>query len=289
MQFTPELKTLFKTIKHYPVLNQEAQNALIIKAQNGDVDARNKMILSNMRLVIHIYKKYSSLANVSMSTEDLIQEGTIGLTRAIEKFDVNTGYHFSTYATYWVMQGITRSSANGSRTIRLPVHITERYQKIRKAKNQLSQVLDTEPTVAQISELSGLSEEIVEETTSATRSMVSLDAPIDDGDESKNNRQSSLEDVTADVPAFSETTAEKMTNNDALHDQLMHAMRTLPEEDQEIVLAQFDMGKYAGKDTVELAKIFKMSKAQINQIRVKSLRKLRSRDNLDSLKDFIDP
>jgi RNA polymerase primary sigma factor len=269
------LQIFMKDVGRYPLLTAEQEKLTAQKVVQGDLAARQLMINSNLRLVIAIAKGYRKPES---SFLDLIQDGTIGLIKATEKFDPSMGYKFSTYATWWIRQSISRGVADTSRTIRMPVHIVEKFNKIIKSKKKLFGDLDRDPTIEEIAELAGIPVAEVEKILSMARTPASLDRPINESDEDHEFKEY-LVDSTA--PATDE--AVFMDIRDEL---LNDVLDNLSFREKKIVELRFGLDGRDPKTLEDIGRAFNITKERVRQIEAICIEKLRKMSLAQSLRDF---
>lgn len=269
------VKMYLKDIGQVPLLSTEEEKELARRMQEGDTAARDKLSEANLRLVVSIAKKYSGKG---MQFLDLIQEGNLGLMKAVEKFDYTKGFKFSTYATWWIKQSITRAIADQARTIRIPVHMVETINKTNRLQRQLLQVLGREPTPAEIAEKMGVSVEKVIEIQKIAQDPVSLEKPI--GEEEDSHLGDFIEDNTSASPA--EKAESRM-----LREQLLQVLSTLTPREQEVLRMRYGIDDARAKTLEEVGKEFNVTRERIRQIEAKALRKLRHPNRTKKLKDYI--
>lgn len=270
------VRMYLKEIGKVPLLSTEEEVDLAKRMELGDTDARKRLAEANLRLVVSIAKRY---VGRGMQFLDLIQEGNLGLIKAVEKFDYTKGYKFSTYATWWIRQAITRSIADQARTIRIPVHMVETINRLIRVSRQLLQELGREPKPEEIAEKMDLSVERVREIMKISQEPVSLETPI--GEEEDSHLGDFIQDdhvaVPADAAAFT-----------LLHEQLMEVLDTLTEREQKVLKLRFGLEDGRPRTLEEVGKEFNVTRERIRQIEAKALRKLRHPSRSKKLKDYLD-
>ena len=270
------VKMYLKDIGKVPLLSPEEEIELAKKILDGDEEAKSRLCQSDLRLVVSIAKRWASTN--SLSFLDLIQEGNMGLLRAVEKFDYTKGFRFSTYATWWIKQAITRAIADQSRTIRLPVHMVETINRYGRTVRQLTQKLSREPTLEEIAEAMGISESKVVEIQKSALDPVSLETPI--GEEEDSKMSDFIEDESAKSPM--EVASQKL-----LHEQLMSVIDTLTPREQQVIRERYGLIDGKAKTLEEVGKEFSVTRERIRQIEAKALRKLKHPNRSKKLVDFI--
>ncbi len=270
------VRQYLKEIGRIPLLDNEREKELAERMMSGDEDAKNVLVESNLRLVVSIAKKYLGRG---MYFLDLIQEGNLGLMKAVDKFDYTKGYKFSTYATWWIRQAITRAIADQARTIRIPVHMVETIHKVTKYSRQMLQELGREPTAEEIGEKIGLSADRVREILKISQDPVSLETPI--GEEEDSHLGDFIPDD--DTPAPSEAAATTM-----LRETIERELHTLTPREEHVIKLRF--GLYDGRNRTleEVGKEFDITRERIRQIEAKALRKLRHPSRARHLRGFLD-
>ena len=263
-----------KEIGRYPLLTQEEEVELFVKIANGSIYARDKVINSNLRLVVNIAKHYHP---PQMSLQDLIQEGSIGLMRSIEKFDYTKGFKFSTYATWWIKQAITRAIADQSRTMRVPVHMNETINRIGKERARFLTEYQKEPTDIELAEELKMPVNKVREAMAVSLDMLSLESPV--GEES----DSTLGDFIVDEKSES---AEDKINEQERHNTLIKAIETLTPREQEVIYRRFGLNGYRTYTLDEIGNEFGVTRERVRQIEQKALRKLRHPSRSRIMHDF---
>ena len=270
------VRMYLKEIGKIPLLGMEDEVELAKKMELGDPEARKRLAESNLRLVVSIAKRY---VGRGMQFLDLIQEGNLGLIKAVEKFDYTKGYKFSTYATWWIRQAITRAIADQARTIRIPVHMVETINRLVRTSRQLLQELGREPTTEEIAARLGLPVERVSEIMKMSQEPVSLETPI--GEEEDSHLGDFIQDdnvlVPQDAAAFT-----------LLHEQLMEVLLTLTEREQKVLRLRFGLDDGRPRTLEEVGKQFNVTRERIRQIEAKALRKLRHPSRSKKLKDYLD-
>lgn len=270
------VRMYFKEIGKVPLLTSEEERDLAIRIEQGDEEAKNKLCESNLRLVVSIARRY---LNRGLSFLDLIQEGNLGLIKAVEKFDYTKGYKFSTYATWWIRQAITRSIADQARTIRIPVHMVETINKLIRISRQLLQEYGREPTSEEIAKEMGITVEKVREIKKISQDPVSLETPI--GEEEDSHLGDFIPDE--DIPSPVDTAAYSM-----LQKQLREVLETLSEREKKVLILRFGLGDGRPRTLEEVGKEFSVTRERIRQIESKALRKLRHPSRSKKLKDYLE-
>ena len=270
------VKVYLKEIGRVPLLSSEEEIDLAIRIANGDVQAKQRLSEANLRLVVSIAKRYVGRGMLFL---DLIQEGNLGLIKAVEKFDYRKGYKFSTYATWWIRQAITRAIADQARTIRIPVHMVETINKLVRVSRQLLQELGREPSPEEIAEAMDIPVERVREIQKISQEPVSLETPI--GEEEDSHLGDFIQDDNVPVPA--EAAASTL-----LKEQLVEVLGTLTEREQKVLRLRFGMDDGRARTLEEVGKEFNVTRERIRQIEAKALRKLRHPSRSRKLKDYLD-
>ena len=270
------VRMYLKEIGKVPLLTGAEERELAIRMEQGDEEAKKKLCESNLRLVVSIAKRY---LNRGLSFLDLIQEGNLGLIKAVDKFDYTKGYKFSTYATWWIRQAITRSIADQARTIRIPVHMVETINKLIRISRQLLQELGREPTSEEIAKEMGITVEKVREIKKISQDPVSLETPI--GEEEDSHLGDFIPDD--DVPAPVEAAAYSM-----LKEQLMEVLDTLSDREKKVLMLRFGLEVGRPRTLEEVGKEFNVTRERIRQIEAKALRKLRHPSRSKKLRDYLE-
>lgn len=270
------VRMYLKEIGKVPLLNAEEEIELAKKMEMGDQDAKKRLAEANLRLVVSIAKRYVGRGMLFL---DLIQEGNLGLIKAVEKFDYRKGYKFSTYATWWIRQAITRAIADQARTIRIPVHMVETINKLIRVSRQLLQELGREPTPEEIAGQMNMPVERVREILKISQEPVSLETPI--GEEEDSHLGDFIQDDNVPVPAD----AAAFT---LLKEQLMEVLGTLTEREQKVLRLRFGLDDGRARTLEEVGKEFNVTRERIRQIEAKALRKLRHPSRSRKLKDYLD-
>lgn len=270
------VRMYLKEIGKVPLLTAEEEKELAMKMEAGDMEAKKRLAEANLRLVVSIAKRYVGRGMLFL---DLIQEGNLGLIKAVEKFDYRKGYKFSTYATWWIRQAITRAIADQARTIRIPVHMVETINKLIRVQRQLLQELGREPYPEEIAEKMGLPVERVREIQKISQEPVSLETPI--GEEEDSHLGDFIQDDNVPVPA--EAAAFTL-----LKEQLVEVLGTLTEREQKVLRLRFGLDDGRARTLEEVGKEFNVTRERIRQIEAKALRKLRHPSRSRKLKDYLD-
>jgi len=269
------VKMYLKDIGQVPLLKSDEEKDLARRMSKGDVSAKNRLSEANLRLVVSIAKRY---VGRGMQFLDLIQEGNLGLMKAVEKFAYTKGFKFSTYATWWIKQSITRAIADQARTIRIPVHMVETINKTGRVSRQLLQTLGREPTTAEIAEKMGITEEKVIEIQKIAQDPVSLEKPI--GEEEDSHLGDFIEDNTSASPA--EKAETRM-----LKEHLLEVLSSLTPRENEVIRKRYGLDDSRPKTLEEVGREFNVTRERIRQIEAKALRKLRHPNRTKKLKDYI--
>ncbi len=270
------VRMYLKEIGKIPLLSLEDETRLAKRIELGDEEAKRELAEANLRLVVSIAKRY---VGRGMQFLDLIQEGNLGLIKAVEKFDYTKGYKFSTYATWWIRQAITRAIADQARTIRIPVHMVETINRLIRVSRQLLQELGREPQPEEIAARADMPVERVREVLKISQEPVSLETPI--GEEEDSHLGDFIQDDHVMVPA--EAAAFTL-----LHEQLMEVLKTLTEREQKVLKLRFGLEDGRPRTLEEVGKEFNVTRERIRQIEAKALRKLRHPSRSKKLKDYLD-
>lgn len=270
------VKMYLKEIGKIPLLSADEERILAENMEAGDIEAKKKLAETNLRLVVSIAKRY---VGRGMQFLDLIQEGNMGLMKAVEKFDFRRGFKFSTYATWWIRQAITRSIADQARTIRIPVHMVETINKLVRIERQLVQELGREPTNEEISEHMGIEVDKVNEIRKIAQEPVSLETPI--GEEDDSHLGGFIEDETAIAP-------DEAANFSMLKEQLNQVLSTLSDREKKVLELRFGLNDGTPRTLEEVGKEFEVTRERIRQIEAKALRKLKHPSRSQKLKDFLE-
>jgi len=270
------VRMYLKEMGKVPLLSAEEEINIARRIEDGDEQAREKLAEANLRLVVSIAKRYVGRGMLFL---DLIQEGNLGLIKAVEKFDYTKGYKFSTYATWWIRQAITRAIADQARTIRIPVHMVETINKLSRVKRQLIQELGRDPLPDEIALEMGVTEDKVREIMKIAQDPVSLETPI--GEEEDSHLGDFIPDE--DIPAPSEAAASSL-----LKEQLMTVLNTLTPREEKVLRLRFGIDDGRQRTLEEVGKEFNVTRERIRQIEAKALRKLRHPSRSRKLRDYLD-
>ncbi len=270
------VKMYLKDIGKVPLLSSEQEIELAQRMMDGDEDAKRMLSESNLRLVVAIAKRYVGRGLLFL---DLIQEGNFGLMKAVEKFDYTKGFRFSTYATWWIRQAITRAIADQARTIRIPVHMVETINKQIRVSRQLLLTLGREPTAAEIAKEMGVSEEKVRDIQKISQDTISLETPV--GEEEDSNLGTFLSDDTSISPEENATTA-------MLKEQLVAVLGTLTPREQKVIMLRYGIEDGHPRTLEEVGREFNVTRERIRQIEAKALKKLRHPSRSKKLRDYLD-
>lgn len=270
------VKLYLREIGKIPLLSIEEEIFYATQVLDGQEEAKEKLIESNLRLVVSIAKKYLGRGMLFL---DLIQEGNIGLIKAVEKFDVRKGYKFSTYATWWIRQAITRSIADQARTIRIPVHMVETINKVIRTQRHLLQQLGREPSIEELAADLGMPEEKVVEIQKISQDPISLEKPVGDEEDSR---------IADFIPDDESPTPHDMASYNLLREQLEEVMSDLTEREAMVLKLRFGLDNGKGRTLEEVGKVFNVTRERIRQIEAKALRKLSSPEYRKKLADYLD-
>lgn len=270
------VKVYLKEIGRVPLLSSEEEIDLAIRIANGDVQAKQRLSEANLRLVVSIAKRYLGRG---MQFLDLIQEGNLGLIKAVDKFDYTKGFKFSTYATWWIRQAITRAIADQARTIRIPVHMVETINKVKKVQSQLLHQNGLEPTPDEIADELDLPVDKVREIMRVAQEPVSLETPI--GEEEDSHLGDFIPDDGAPAPADA-------ASHTMLREQLSDVLSTLTPREEKVLRLRFGLEDGRSRTLEEVGKEFNVTRERIRQIEAKALRKLRHPSRSRKLKDYLD-
>ena len=270
------VKLYLKDIGKYPLLSMEEEIELARKMSEGDEDAKQQLSQANLRLVVSIAKKY---VGRGMQFLDLIQEGNLGLMKAVEKFDYSRGYKFSTYATWWIRQAITRAIADQARTIRIPVHMVETIHKQARVTRLLLQELGRDPFPSEIAERMGIPESRVIEIQKIAQDPVSLETPV--GEEDDSHLGDFIQDDNTKSPG-------DIVTSTMLREQLSNVLSTLTPREQKVLILRYGIEDGRPRTLEDVGKVFNVTRERIRQIEAKALRKLRHPSRSKRLKDYLD-
>ena len=269
------VRMYLKEIGKISLLSLDEELALSKRVADGDEEAKNQLAESNLRLVVSIAKRY---VGRNLSFLDLIQEGNIGLMKAVDKFDSSKGYRFSTYATWWIRQAITRAIADQAKTIRVPVHMVETINKLKRVQRQMTLELDREPTEEELAKALNTTEDKVREIIKISLDPLSLETPIGEEDDSH------LGDFVKDDSSLS---PEEYAINEVLKDEISELLLTLTEREEQVIKLRFGLIDGTCRTLEEVGTIFGVTRERIRQIEAKALRKLRHPSRSKKLKDYL--
>lgn len=275
LSLTDPVRIYLKEIGRVPLLTQEQEQELARRIEEGDEEAKNKMVESNLRLVVAVAKRY---VGRGMHFLDLIQEGNLGLLKAVEKFDYRKGYKFSTYATWWIRQSITRAIADQARTIRIPVHMVETINKVARASHQLVQELGREPNATEIADFLGVPLSKVEEIMKLSQEPISLETPV--GEEDDSHLGDFIQDSDASEPMEAAAAS-------SLREQLEKALASLTPREEKVLRLRFGFEDGKTHTLEEVGREFNVTRERVRQIESKALRRLRHPSKSKPLRDFV--
>ena len=275
LSLTDPVRIYLKEIGRVKLLTQEQEQILAQRIEAGDEDAKNQMVEANLRLVVAVAKRY---VGRGMQFLDLIQEGNLGLLKAVEKFDYRKGYKFSTYATWWIRQSITRAVADQARTIRIPVHMVETINRVSRASHQLVQELGREPTSTEIANYLELPVTRVEEIMKLAQEPISLETP--GGEEDDSHLGDFIQDAEISEPMEAATSMN-------LREQLEKALSTLSPREEKVLRLRFGFEDGKTHTLEEVGKEFNVTRERVRQIEAKALRRLRHPSKSKALRDFV--
>jgi RNA polymerase primary sigma factor len=269
------VRMYLREIGKFPLLTSEEEIVLAKRMKVGDMRAKHKLVNSNLRLVVSIAKKYTGRGMLFL---DLVQEGNLGLIRAVEKFDYRKGYKFSTYATWWIRQAITRAIADQARTIRIPVHMIETINRLRKTSRILLQQLGHKPTEKEIAQKARMSVDKVREIIRISQVPLSLEAPV--GDEESSRLGDFVEDATIQAP-------DDIVLQGLLRDDLEDVMNTLSDRERTVLKLRFGLDDGHPRTLEEVGRVFAVTRERIRQIEAKALRKLKHPTRARKLREYL--
>jgi RNA polymerase primary sigma factor len=269
------VRMYLREIGKFPLLTSEEEIVLAKRIKAGDMRAKHKLVNSNLRLVVSIAKKYTGRGMLFL---DLVQEGNLGLIRAVEKFDYRKGYKFSTYATWWIRQAITRAIADQARTIRIPVHMVETINRLRKTSRILLQQLGRRPTEKEIAKRARISVDKVREIIKVSQVPLSLEMPI--GDEESSRLGDFVEDASVQAP-------DEVVLHGLLRDDLEHVMNTLTDREKTVLKLRFGLEDGHPRTLEEVGAVFAVTRERIRQIEAKALRKLKHPTRAKKLREYL--
>jgi RNA polymerase primary sigma factor len=261
-------------ISKYPLLSPEEEKKLAKKAAQGDLEARERLIKSNLRLVVSVAKKYLGRSR-GLTFLDLIQEGNTGLIKAVDRFDWRKGFKFSTFATWWIRQAISRALSDQARTIRLPVHVVETLYKLNKARKKLATILDREPTPEELAAETNLPVQKVQRLLKYVPDTISLETPVGEG-------ESLLKEL---IPDTSEITPEKTAALANLREQLKKAIQSLSPKERQVITLRYGLENGVMYTLEEIGKIFGITRERVRQIEIKALEKLKDNELIKKIKE----
>jgi RNA polymerase primary sigma factor len=269
------VRMYLREIGKFPLITSEEEVSLAKKIKQGDMRAKHKLVNSNLRLVVSIAKKYTGRGLLFL---DLIQEGNLGLIRAVEKFDYRKGYKFSTYATWWIRQAITRSIADQARTIRIPVHMVETINRLRKTSRILLQELGRKPTEEEIARRSRISVDKVREIVKVSQIPLSLEMPV--GDEDSSKLGDFVEDTGVQAP-------DEIVLHGLLREDLEEVMKSLTDREKTVLKLRFGLDDGHPRTLEEVGKVYSVTRERIRQIEAKALRKLKHPTRAKKLREYL--
>lgn len=275
-QTSDPVRMYLKEIGRVPLLTFEQEISLAKRSEKGSLAAKKKLTESNLRLVVSIAKKYIGRG---MSLLDLIQEGNQGLIRAVEKYDWRKGYKFSTYATWWIRQAITRAIADQARTIRIPVHMVETINRYLRTSRRLMQELGRQPTIEEISKEMKLEPSKIREIQKVSQEPTSLETPV--GDEEDSHLGDFIQDTTQPTPYDA-------ASRELLKDHIQEILDTLNDREKRVLIYRFGLEDGKPKTLEEVGKVFGVTRERVRQIEAKALRKLRHPSRAKKLKDYLE-
>jgi RNA polymerase primary sigma factor len=269
------VRMYLREIGKFPLLTSEEEIVLAKRVKAGDMRGKHKLVNSNLRLVVSIAKKYTGRGMLFL---DLVQEGNLGLIRAVEKFDYRKGYKFSTYATWWIRQAITRAIADQARTIRIPVHMVETINRLRKTSRQLLQQLGRRPTEKEIAKRARISVDKVREIIKVSQVPLSLEMPI--GDEESSRLGDFVEDASIQAP-------DEVVLHGLLRDDLEGVMNSLTDREKVVLKLRFGLEDGHPRTLEEVGRVFNVTRERIRQIEAKALRKLKHPTRAKKLREYL--